>query len=71
MLFRSTLLSHMDDIYSLLVTVDYPDALIGGLRRTTDTVRSILEKTRGDLTLAVRQRRLQAALARLEGRLGP
>ena len=65
------LLSHMDDIYSLLVTVDYPDALTGGLRRTTDTVRSILEKTRGDLTLAVRQRRLQAALARLEGRLGP
>lgn len=46
------LLQAMDDIYSLLVTVDYPDALTGGLRRSTDQARGILEKTRGDLALA-------------------
>ncbi len=44
-------LSTMDEIYSVLVTVDFPDAITHGLRRTTDSVRGILEKTRGDLTL--------------------
>jgi translin len=52
----------MDDMYSVLVTVDYPDAMTGGLRRTTDSVRGILEKTRGDLTLSVQQRRLERRL---------
>lgn len=52
----------MDDMYSVLVTVDYPDAMTGGLRRTTDSVRGILEKTRGDLTLSVQQRRLEQRL---------
>jgi translin len=56
------LLGAMDDIYGLLVTLDYPDALTGGLRRTTDNTRGILEKTRGDLTLALRQAALVAAL---------
>lgn len=56
------LLDAMDDIYSLLVTLDYPDTLTGGLRRTTDLARSILEKTRGDLTVAIRQEALQRAL---------
>jgi translin len=60
----------MDDIYSLLVTIDYPDALTGGLRRTTDSTRGILEKTRGDLTLALRQEALQAALHATERSLG-
>ncbi len=58
------LLSAMDEIYSLLVTLDYPDALTGGLRRSTDAARGILEKTRGDLTLAQRQDALARALAR-------
>src|SRR5215210_3951272 len=49
------LLQIMDDVYSLLVAVDYPDAITGGLRRTTDNVRGILERTRGDLTSALRQ----------------
>ena len=64
------LLQAMDDIYSLLVTIDYPDALTGGLRRTTDSTRGILEKTRGDLTLALRQEALQAALRATERSLG-
>jgi translin len=64
------LLSAMDDIYSLLVTLDYPDALTGGLRRTTDSTRGILEKTRGDLTLALRQEALVAALHGAERGVG-
>lgn len=56
------ILQVMDDVYSILVTIDFPDAITGGLRRTTDVVRGIMEKTRGDLTTALRQRELQTAL---------
>jgi len=59
------ILSDMDDIYSILVTMDFPDALTYGLRRATDVVRGILEKTRGDLTVAVRQRDLEQKLDRV------
>ncbi len=52
----------MDDIYSVLVTIDFPDAITGGLRRQTDIVRGVTERTRGDLTLTVRQRKLEQAL---------
>ena len=62
-------LDAMDTIYSYLVTVDYPDAVTGGLRRTTDMVRGVLERTRGDFTTAVRQDQLQDALRDLESRL--
>ena len=58
------LLTAMDDVYALLVTVDYPDALTGGLRRTTDALRPVLERTRGDLTTTFLQQRLQQALER-------
>jgi translin len=58
------LLGAMDDIYSLLVTIDYPDAITGNLRRSTDVARSIMEKTRGDLSLALVQRDLRDALDR-------
>lgn len=61
------ILQVMDDIYSILVTVDFPDALTGGLRRQTDSVRGIMEKTRGDLTNALRQRDLELALRRIPG----
>ena len=64
------LLTQMDDIYSFLVTVDFPDAVTGGLRRTTDALRAVLERTRGDLTSAVRQDQLIAALARFETQTG-
>jgi translin len=56
------LLAAMDDAYSALVRVDFPDALTGGLRRTTDSLRAVLERTRGDLTITLVQARLQAAL---------
>ena len=61
----------MQQIYDFLATVDFPDALTGGLRRTTDVTRRILENTRADLTTALRQRTLQQALERLEERLPP
>ena len=53
------LLSIMDDIYTVLTTIDFPDAITCGLRRTTDSVRGMLEKTRGDLTIALRQKSLE------------
>ena len=56
------LLEAMDDIYDQLVTFDFPDAITGGLRRQTDIVRGVLERTRGDLTTTLQQQRLQAAL---------
>lgn len=62
-------LDAMDEIYSVLVTVDYPDALTSGLRRTTDVTRGIVEKTRGDLTVAVQQYALEQQIAALERRL--
>ncbi len=59
-----TLLATMDEAYGLLVTMDYPDAVSGGLRRTTDALRAVLERTRGDLTTTFLQARLQTALDR-------
>jgi translin len=63
------MLQAMEDVYSILVTIDYPDALTGGLRRTTDMVRGVLERTRGDLTLAARQEAMQQALHEFEKRV--
>ena len=62
-------LSHMDDIYAVLITMDYPDAITGGLRRLTDMVRGVTERTRGDLTISLRQEQLEQSLKRLEERL--
>ncbi|MSQ11364.1 MAG: haloacid dehalogenase [Dehalococcoidia bacterium] len=62
------LLDTMDEVYTILVTMDFPDALTRGLRRTTDMVRGVLERTRGDLTMAMRQQRLEERLAGLEKR---
>jgi len=64
-----SLLQAMADIYDVLVTMDYPDAITGGLRRTTDSTRGILEKTRGDLTVAMRQADLEQQLHALEDHL--
>ena len=63
------LLREMDDIYGVLVTMDYPDAITGGLRRLTDVARGIIERTRGDITLSLRQERLENSLRELETRL--
>jgi len=63
------LLGIMDDIYSVLVTMDYPDAITNGLRRQTDLARGIIEKTRGDLTFSLRGEHLEQAIARLSTQL--
>jgi translin len=63
------LLSAMDDIYYAMVSFDYPTAISGGLKRTADVTRSLIERTRGDLTNAIRQQRLEGALVELEQRL--
>ena len=57
------LMEVMDEIYGVLVTVDFPEAVTGGLRHTTDAMRAVLERTRGDLTITLRQRALEARLA--------
>jgi len=62
-------LALMDEVYTHLITIDFPDALTGGLRRITDVLRGVLERTRGDLTVAVRQEELQAALSAFERRV--
>ncbi len=64
------LLDQMDTIYNLLMTFDFPDAITGGLRRRVDSLRGVLERTRGDLTNSLRQERLRLALIDLEQRLG-
>jgi translin len=63
------LLVHMDEIYSVLVTIDYPDAITNGLRRQTDLVRGIIEKTRGDVTLSLRGQTLTEAIRKLSNQL--
>lgn len=64
------LLDKMDEIYSHLVTFDFSDSITGGLRRRTDVLRSVLERTRGDVTTSLRQTELEQALEALERKLG-
>ncbi len=63
------LLGTMDEIYSILVTFDFNDSITLGLRRRTDTVRAVLERTRGDVTTSLRQADLEQALEALESRI--
>jgi translin len=64
------MLSLMDDVYSQLITVDFPDAITGGLRRTTDMLRGVVQRTRGDVTTAFRQEMMRQALRDFEERMG-
>jgi translin len=64
------LLNAMDAIYATLISVDFPDAITGGLRRTTDALRAVLERTRGDLTITINQRRLESAVRAVQSQLG-
>jgi len=66
------LLNHMDEIYAVLVTMDYPDSITNGLRRQTDIIRSILERTRGDVNFSLQSEHLTRAITRLSDQLpGP
>jgi translin len=59
----------MDEVYSQQITIDFPDAITGGLRRQTDVLRSILERTRGDVTMSTRQEAMRQALATFEAHM--
>jgi translin len=63
------LLEDMQEVYAAMTTIDFPDAVTGGLRRTTDTLRAVLERTRGDLTVTKQQEKLRQALIRFETRV--
>ena len=64
------LLTQMDEIYSVLVTMDYPNAITHGLRRQTDIARSIIERTRGDITFSLRGEHLEKKIDALQKQLG-
>jgi translin len=59
-----SLLEVMDDVHDALVVVDFPDAITGGLRRSLDALRAVLERTRGDVTTTVLQTRLRESIDR-------
>ena len=63
------LLHDMEDVYAAMTTIDFPSAVTGGLRRTTDSLRAVLERTRGDLTITVQQEKLRQALIGFEKRM--
>lgn len=63
------LLGLMDDIFSILVTMDYADAITNGLRRQTDIARAIIERTRGDITFSLRGEKLERSIAQLSDHL--
>ena len=64
------MMSIMDDVYDQLITVDFPDAITGGLRRTTDMLRGVVQRTRGDLTTAIRQEMMREALREFQAQVG-
>jgi len=58
----------MEDVYDSLVTIEYPDAITGGLRRTVDTLRAVVERSRSDVKTTVLQTGLQRAIEKASGR---
>ena len=56
----------MDEMYGVLVTIDFPEGVTSGLRRNTDAMRGVLERTRGALTMALRHRSLETRLTEWE-----
>ncbi|MBT8212339.1 MAG: haloacid dehalogenase [Acidimicrobiia bacterium] len=53
----------MDAVVDFLMELDYPDGMTSGLRRTTDMARSLVERSRSDLTTAALQERYRAGLS--------
>lgn len=60
------LLDDMEEVYAAMITIDFPDAVTGGLRHATDALRAVLERTRGDLTVTKQQERLRYALTHFD-----
>ena len=53
----------METVHDLLTSIDYPDGMTSGLRRTTDVARALIERSRADLTSTIVQERLRAELS--------
>ena len=53
----------METVHDLLTSLDYPDGMTHGLRRTTDIARSLIERSRADLTTTIVQERLREQLS--------
>ena len=60
----------MDEIYQIIMTFDYPNSVTSGLRGRSDSCRGLVERTRGDLTNALRQASLEARMAASTETLG-
>ena len=65
----SAILSQMETIYDDLITFDYADSMTGGLRRTCDSLRAVIERTRSDLTATASQQELVKELQAMRERL--
>jgi translin len=63
------MLGYMDDVFAVLVTMDYADAITNGLRRQTDVARAIIERTRGDVTFSLRGEKLEHSLLSIQDKI--
>jgi translin len=63
-------LSLMDEFFTQMITFDYPDAITRGLRKKTDAARSVIERTRGDLTNALQVKDLKVSMEKMGKKLG-
>ena len=63
------ILVQMETIYDDLITFDYADSMTGGLRRTCDALRAVIERTRSDLTATASQQELVRELQAMRQKL--
>jgi len=61
-------LEMMEDMFKVIMRFDYPDALVS-IRRKQDIARSLLEKTRGELAVAVSSKMLGDKISALYGKM--
>ena len=59
----------MNEVVDVLESVDYPEGVTTGLRRTTDQLRSVVERTRGDITIALERKELERSINSLKEEL--
>jgi translin len=62
-------LAAMESIYQTILSFDYPNAISQGLRGRSDAARGLVERTRGDLTNALRGCKLERRMKELEEKL--
>ncbi len=55
----------MEEIYRKLFSLDYPKGMTGSLREKTDTIRKLLQATRGEVSMATHMSRLNQNLEKI------